>query len=433
MRAIVLLVLGGGLLWLVLHSLGTTRAGGDAGAAAPGVLLTAAESRAEEPAATAAVPVDPPPTRSPTALLSAETARIAAPTPPPASDEVALASELLHRTRDLPRYLQGDGKGIPRGRAALALAFHHALLGSLDEARRLSQEPEAQAAASVAERELLGRMIDPARDRAVLSSITRETPLCRAAAMGWIARSGDEASKAGRNRDAARAFSEILLEEVDAPWPADRASLRVWTDAVARAQAGHQWNRGGDWPAATVTVEKGDSLITVRKRVLEQHRGLLVCTGQIERANELRGGVIHPGQVLRVPTARARMLVDITARWVFYLMDDIVAAAWEVGVGMPGSETRPGAYTVGEKREEPMWFRPGKQPVPYGDPQNPLGTRWIAWMNPDGTSSGLGFHGTKDPGSVGQDLSQGCVRMRQQDVEELFEILPRGASITVQP
>ncbi len=248
-----------------------------------------------------------------------------------------------------------------------------------------------------------------------------------------LARSAEEALEAGRYRDGARGFSEALLGEVRSTKPADRALLRKWSDLLARAQARYQWNATGDWPAVETKVASGESLIAVRKRVLAEHPNLLFCTGQIVRANELHGDVVRPGQLLRIPTARAHMLVDLDAHWAFYMLDDMVAAAWEVGVGMPGSETKPGTYTVGEKRKEPMWFRPGKEPVPYGDPQNPLGSRWIAWVLPDGRNSGLGFHGTRDPESVGQDLSQGCIRMRQGDVEELFEILPKDAEITVQP
>jgi lipoprotein-anchoring transpeptidase ErfK/SrfK len=88
---------------------------------------------------------------------------------------------------------------------------------------------------------------------------------------------------------------------------------------------------------------------------------------------------------------------------------------------------------VGDKNTEPMWFRPGRDPVPFGHPENPLGTRWIAWLDEGSKPTGLAFHGTKDPESIGTDQSQGCVRMRNRDVEELFEILPVGARIEVRP
>ena len=110
-----------------------------------------------------------------------------------------------------------------------------------------------------------------------------------------------------------------------------------------------------------------------------------------------------------------------------------VAAAWPAGIGKESSATRVGQFTVGKKQEEPMWFPQGRKPVPYGDPENPLGTRWIAWHDAGGEATGLGFHGTNEPDSIGRDASLGCIRMRTPDVEELFEILPLGAPVRVVP
>jgi lipoprotein-anchoring transpeptidase ErfK/SrfK len=75
-------------------------------------------------------------------------------------------------------------------------------------------------------------------------------------------------------------------------------------------------------------------------------------------------------------------------------------------------------------------MRVGHEPVPYGDPANPLGTRWIAWFR-DGVKTSYGFHGTTDPASVGNASSDGCVRFYNEDVERLFDILPVGAPIRV--
>jgi lipoprotein-anchoring transpeptidase ErfK/SrfK len=154
---------------------------------------------------------------------------------------------------------------------------------------------------------------------------------------------------------------------------------------------------------------------------------LNVCTGLIDRANGLGGRYLREGQVLRVPTDPVRVEVYLAAHWLLYLLADEVVAAWEVGIGKPGNETQVGTFTVGEKIPEPTWFQPGRAPVPYGDPENPLGTRWIAWEGTDG----LGFHGTNEPEGVGGDVSLGCIRMHNEHVEELFEILPRGATVLV--
>lgn len=176
----------------------------------------------------------------------------------------------------------------------------------------------------------------------------------------------------------------------------------------------------------------GDSLIAIRARVLAAHPRMLLCTGLIARSNELRDeAAIRPGDVLRIPTDAAHILVDISAMWALYMLGDEVAAAWEVGVGKDASPTRPGVYTVGLKQKDPMWSPVGRTPVPYGDPQNPLGTRWMAWYEA-GKNTSLGFHGTNDERGVGQRVSDGCVRMRNQDVEALFEILPKDAPVQVQ-
>jgi lipoprotein-anchoring transpeptidase ErfK/SrfK len=206
-----------------------------------------------------------------------------------------------------------------------------------------------------------------------------------------------------------------------------------WTECLNRAQQGYRWNKKGAWPALELKVAPGDSLIGMRKRALQENAELLTCTGLIARANQLQGETIQPGQTLRVPTGKPHVLVDLSARWMLLLLDDEVVAAWPVGVGKPGSETPTGRFKVGEKSENPSWFRAGQPPVPAGDPRNPLGTRWVAWLTADGEKTHLGFHGTRDPESIGQDESEGCVRMLNRHVEELYEILPRGSEILLQP
>jgi hypothetical protein len=251
--------------------------------------------------------------------------------------------------------------------------------------------------------------------------------------MALAVREALEASSAGRPAQAARLWSELLLKELQSPWATDRETLSNWSAALMQAQAGHAWNPRGEWPSVETTVRAGDSLIAIRKRVLSERPELLLCTGLIARANGLRDeNAIRPGEVLRIPTERASALVDVSSRWALFLLGNEVVAAWEVGVGKEEGSTRLGTYTIGEKQREPMWFQPGRQPVPYGDPENPLGTRWLAW-NENGKGTSLGFHGTSDPGGVGGRVSLGCVRMRNADVEVLYEILPRDATVVVRP
>lgn len=232
---------------------------------------------------------------------------------------------------------------------------------------------------------------------------------------------------------AARIYGDLLLGGVRSEPAADRELLRNWAAQLARSQAGHRWSRRGAWPSIEVTVEPGDSLIAIRLRTLKSHPGLLLSTGLIARANELPNEeAIRPGDVLRIPTDRPRAVVDISAMWTLYLLGDEVAAAWEVGVGKDETPTRPGRYTIGLKQKDPMWAPLGRPPVPFGDPENPLGARWLAW-HLDGVNSSLGFHGTNDESGIGRRVSDGCVRMRNRDVELLYEILPKDAAVEVAP
>jgi hypothetical protein len=251
--------------------------------------------------------------------------------------------------------------------------------------------------------------------------------------LALLARAAREASAAGNPAQAAALWSELLLAEIQSPWPTDREALEEWSEALMQAQRSHRWNPRGEWPGLEVTVRPGDSMIAIRKRVLAERPELLLCTGLIARANGLADeDSLRPDDVLRVPTERASALVDVSSRWAFFLLGDEVVGAWEVGVGKEEGTTRVGSYSVGDKQREPMWFQPGREPVPFGDPENPLGTRWLAW-NENGKGTSLGFHGTSDPGGVGGRVSQGCVRMRNEDVEELFEVLPRDATVVVRP
>lgn len=231
---------------------------------------------------------------------------------------------------------------------------------------------------------------------------------------------------------AARQLSELLFEQLARP-EQERAAIGRLVVLLRRAQAGHRWDAKGAWPSFDVKVQSGDSLIAIRKRVLAAHPELLLCTGLIARTNQLRSETaIKPEQLLRIPTDRAACVVDLSAMWTFFTLGGEIADAWEVGVGKDGSETKPGVYTIGLKQQNPMWSPAGRDPVPFGDPANPLGTRWLAW-HLDGRGTTLGFHGTNDPMSLGRKVSEGCIRMRNEDVELLFEILPQGAEVRVQP
>ena len=242
--------------------------------------------------------------------------------------------------------------------------------------------------------------------------------------MALVAREAPQALAGRRYPEAVRGFSRLLQGEIGAPWPASQGLLERWADGLEEAQREHRWNPRGSWPSVEAVVQSGDNLIAIRLRYLQGRPGALMCTGLIARANRL-GGYIHPDQKLRIPTDPVRIEVDLEDRWALFFLGEEVAAAWPVGIGRPGEDTPPGHYTVRNKLEDPPWMKEGQEPIPFGDPRNPLGTRWIGWSR-DGVKTSYGFHGTQEPDSIGQASSDGCIRLRNEDVEGALPDHPGG-------
>lgn len=126
-----------------------------------------------------------------------------------------------------------------------------------------------------------------------------------------------------------------------------------------------------------------------------------------------------------------KLVVKLSARRVYVYQDDQVIASYPVAIGKPGWETPPGTFRVFSKEVNPIFksFKTGTV-IPPG-PDNPLGVRWIGiWT--DGKTQ-LGFHGTNEAELIGQAVSHGCIRMRNQDVVALYEQVAVGTVVVVQP
>jgi lipoprotein-anchoring transpeptidase ErfK/SrfK len=96
-----------------------------------------------------------------------------------------------------------------------------------------------------------------------------------------------------------------------------------------------------------------------------------------------------------------------------------VVKIYRVAVGAQISPSPSGEFKITQRLVEPTYYAPGVVIPPGKD--NPLGTRWLG-LN----QKGYGIHGTNQPGSVGRRASHGCIRMRNRDMEELFELVRAG-------
>nr|WP_216903072.1 L,D-transpeptidase [Synechococcus sp. CCY 9618] len=147
------------------------------------------------------------------------------------------------------------------------------------------------------------------------------------------------------------------------------------------------------------------------------------------------------------PVVDRELVLDRRQRLLRVLEGGRELRRFQVGVGMPGWETPVGRFSVIEMVVNPVWEHPAKGlTIPPG-PTNPLGSRWIGFHRDCLGRKGFngqehlevkgcvtaGFHGTPQRGSVGGAVSHGCVRLYDEDVRQLFDLVQMGTPVTVLP
>jgi len=114
-----------------------------------------------------------------------------------------------------------------------------------------------------------------------------------------------------------------------------------------------------------------------------------------------------------------RIVVSIPDHKLALIVGNRVVKTYAVAVGAKVSPTPAGDFKIAQRIPQPTYYAPGKI-VPPGE-GNPLGTRWLGLGQ-----RGYGIHGTNEPRSMGRNVSHGCIRMRNRDIEELFEMVRAG-------
>jgi lipoprotein-anchoring transpeptidase ErfK/SrfK len=133
------------------------------------------------------------------------------------------------------------------------------------------------------------------------------------------------------------------------------------------------------------------------------------------------------------PHAPGTVVIDTDERLLYLVEKGGMARRYGVGVGRPGFEWA-GAHRVSRKAEWPDWRPPAemRKRQPYlpvmmpGGPKNPLGARAL-YLG----SSLYRIHGTSEPWTIGSAVSSGCIRMRNEDVVDLYDRVPVGARVIV--
>jgi len=125
----------------------------------------------------------------------------------------------------------------------------------------------------------------------------------------------------------------------------------------------------------------------------------------------------------KTPSAR-RIVVSIPDRRLALVEGEKLLKTYPVAVGAPATPSPGGEFQIVQRLENPAYYYPGVVIRPGA--QNPLGTRWIGL-----SLKGFGIHGTNRPDSIGESASHGCIRLRNQDMEDLFARVRVGDRVTL--
>jgi lipoprotein-anchoring transpeptidase ErfK/SrfK len=136
--------------------------------------------------------------------------------------------------------------------------------------------------------------------------------------------------------------------------------------------------------------------------------------------------------------AAGTIVIDTQQRFLFLVGEGGTARRYGVGVGKPGFEWA-GEHKIARKAEWPVWTPPEEMKVRVlakegrvlpdqmeGGPDNPLGARAMYLGN-----SLYRIHGTNQPWTIGHAVSSGCIRMRNEDVVDLYERVKVGTRVIV--
>ena len=166
-------------------------------------------------------------------------------------------------------------------------------------------------------------------------------------------------------------------------------------------------------------------IIEPRETLHDIARRYQITVELIKRRNHLSNDIIQPGMRLSLWKGPFLIMIDKSDNVLTLVHNNRIIKRYPISTGKQSATTPTGSFKVVHKLMHPVWFHRGVI-VPPGTPENFLGTRWLGFDKPK-----YGIHGTIEPERIGQSVSSGCVRMRNEDVEELYELIPYETEVLI--
>ena len=143
----------------------------------------------------------------------------------------------------------------------------------------------------------------------------------------------------------------------------------------------------------------------------------------LTKLNRTDAKKIRAGQKLKVIRGPFAAVVDLSDREMTVHSHGHYVARFEVGIGQDNSSPL-GTLKVQEKLRDPNYYGPTGV-TKHDDPQNPLGEYWLD------LGESFGIHGTIDESSIGKAESQGCIRMKNRDIADVYDLLTVGSEVLI--
>jgi L,D-transpeptidase ErfK/SrfK len=156
-------------------------------------------------------------------------------------------------------------------------------------------------------------------------------------------------------------------------------------------------------------VAAGDTFYSIARR-------FNVTVEALQRENpDANPGAMFVGEVLCIPLAPSpvSITVNVARKTLTLYRAGQIVKTYPVATGKPETPTPLGNFRVIDKLVEPG---------------GPYGNRWMGF-----SEKRYGIHGTNNPASIGKSASNGCIRMQNKDVIELFNMVPVGTTIRIVP
>ena len=222
--------------------------------------------------------------------------------------------------------------------------------------------------------------------------------------------------KNGKKYEARNELSDLYFAETD---KARRDEIK---SKLNELNAELVFSREPSQGAFIYVVRPGDSLIEIATKFNTNYEFIM-------RINNKHRTSIRVGERLKILKGNVTVLVDKSDYTLTLLLDGRFIKQYPVGTG-ESDKTPEGKFVIENKLKNPVWYSPDGI-YQFGDPKNVLGTRWIGFEDKKGLY-GYGIHGTTDPDSIGKEMSNGCVRLKNEDVQDLFDYVKTKMTVVIQ-